>query len=236
MRLKHLCFLAMYWWSQSGFAQVSGDCESLAQVPGEEVLIVWNSEGPVRSRRGSEGDWKIKYGQLRPIAIIDGGEIREPRDTSLKKGESLWNVLNAEQQLVLTDVHTLNFLVRPGDAYCRFSADADLSNVKTHALFVNNQEFHLRRPTDSEQAEFDANIYPLTYCANHSGLFLRDIPPEDIPPCDAPELIGLSDINQNSKPEFWATDIGKWSTGIAIWEHTSRGYERIFSACPGCSD
>jgi hypothetical protein len=103
-------------------------------------------------------------------------------------------------------------------------------------LFANDREFRLRLPTDSEQAAFDEHIYPLTHCANRSGLVLRDVAPDDIPPCDGPRLIGLSDIDEDSKPEFWATDILKFATGIAVWEYYPSGYAREFSACPGCAD
>lgn len=236
MRPMSFSLVAIYWLTLSCFAQAPRDCGSSTHAVDHGTSIAWNSGRPVLSRRGAEGAAATKYGPLRLLAIVEDGEIREPRRSSLDKGESLWNVLDTQQEVVLTDIYALNFPVRPGDSYCRFSADADLSNVEPNALFASDRAFRLRRPSDSEQAEFDENIYPITYCANHSGLFLRDVPPEEIPPCEAPKLIGLSDLNENSKPEFWATDILKWSTGIAVWEFGPSGYERIFSGCPGCSD
>jgi hypothetical protein len=127
-------------------------------------------------------------------------------------------------------------LSTPGISWCLFSAEIDQSAVEENALFSNDREFHLRQPTESEQAAFDADMYPDSYCRNRGGLFLRDTPPEDIPPCAEPKLIGLTDVNGNQRPEFWATEVLKFSTGIAVWEHDGTQYRKVYSACPLCSD
>jgi hypothetical protein len=236
VRLKSLILFVVYWLSHSGFAQTAEDCDTLTESATDETLVAWNSLGPVLSRRGSDGPWQTKFGQLRAIAVVKDGLISEPRNAVLEKGEALWNVLDADQALVLAEIYPLFYLFRPGDSWCQFSAEIDQSEVEENALFTNDREFRLRLPTETEQAAFESNMYPSSYCANRAGLFLRDTSPDEIPPCDAPELIGLSDINGNQNPEFWATEILRYSTGIAVWEYDGRRYRKIFSACPQCGD
>jgi len=236
MRLNPFYVLAVCCMSEPGLAQSAPDCASLTQSTNKSTLIVWNAARPRTESRGTEGDVRTVLGPLRAIAIIEDGEIREPRNEVLTEGETLWSVVNAGQEVLLTKIHPWDYLLRPGISYCLFSAEAETSAVEPHALFTNDREFRLRPPTDSEQAEFDEHIYPITYCANRGGMFLRDVAPEDWPPCDAPKLIGLSDIDEDSKPEFWATDILKFATEIAVWEYYPTGYAREFRACPGCAD
>lgn len=38
-------------------------------------------------------------------------------------------------------------------------------------------------------------MYPDSYCANRGGMFLRDVPAEEIPPCKEPGIIGVSDVD-----------------------------------------
>ena len=236
MRLNPFYVLAVCCLSETSLAQTTPDCTLLTQSTNKSTLIVWNAARPRTESRGAEGDVRTVLGPLRAIAIIEDAEIREPRNEVLAEGETLWSVVNAGQEVLLTKIHSWDYLFRPGNPYCLFSAEAETSAIEPHALFTNDREFRLRLPTDSEQAEFDEHIYPITHCRNRSGMVLRDVAPEDIPPCDAPKLIGLSDIDEDSKPEFWATDILKFATGIAVWEHYPSGYAREFSACPGCAD
>lgn len=236
MRLMPAHFLLAYWATHSCFAQSSDDCDSLTQAANDETLIAWNSPAPVLARRGVADPLRTKFGQLRVIAIVKDGKIREPRNAVLERGASLWNVLDEGQELVLTDIYAVNFLFRPGTSWCLFSAEIDQDAVEEHALFANERGFHLRRPSESEQAAFDANMYPDSYCANRAGLFLRGAPPAAIPPCKEPKLIGLTDVDGNHRPEFWATEVLRYSTGIAVWEHNGKRYEKIYSACPLCSD
>ena len=236
MRVKTFYLFVACWVTHSCFAQIAEDCASLPQAAKDETLVAWNSRGPVRTQRGADGPIQTKYGQLRVVAIVKDGQIRQPRNAVLERGASLWNVLETDHEIVLTDIYAVNYLFRPGISWCLFSAEIDQSGVEENALFTNNREFHLREPTESEQAAFDADMYPLSYCANRAGMFLRDTPPEDIPPCDGAKLIGLSDIDGNQRPEFWATEVLRYSTGIAIWEYSGTRYEKVNSACPGCSD
>ena len=236
MGMKAFYLFVACWVSHACFAQTPEDCASLTQAASDETLVAWNSAGRVRTRRGADGPWQMKFGQLRTVAIVEDGQIRGPRNAVLEKGASLWNVLDADQELVLTDIYAVNYLFRPGISWCLFSAEIDQSAVEGNALFTNDREFHMRPPTESEQAAFAADMYPDSYCGNHGGLFLRDTAPEDIPPCKEPKLIGLSDVNGNQRPEFWATEVLKYSTGIVVWEHSGRRYEKIYRACPLCSD
>ena len=235
MRLKPAFFLSTWIIAYPCFAQVDG-CDSLAGPASDETLIAWNSPGPVTVQRGAAGSAQTVFGQLRAVAIVKDGQIREPRNAVLERGASLWNVMDEEQELVLADIYAVNYLFRPGSSACLFSAAIDQVAVEDSALFANNREFHLRQATESEQGDFAANIYPESYCANRGGLFLRDTPPEDIPPCKEPKLIGLTDIDGDRSPEFWATEVLKYSIGIAVWERNGRNFAKIYSACPLCSD
>jgi hypothetical protein len=236
MQVKSFFFLVACCVTHPCFAQATEDCGSLTPAQRDETLVAWNSPGPVRTRRGVDGPWQMKFGQLRAVAIVDDGQIREPRNAMLERGASLWNVLDARQEIVLTEIYAVNYLFRPGISWCLFSAEIDQSAVEEHALFTSDREFRLRQPTEFEQAAFDADMYPASYCMNRGGMFLRDVPPEDIPPCKEPKLIGLSDVNGNQRPEFWATEVLKYATGIVVWEHSGSRYEQIYRACPICSD
>ena len=236
MRVKPAYFLIAFWVAHPCLAQTDDECDSLAPEANGETLVAWNSPGPVLTRRGADGPPQIKFGQLRVVAVIKDGRIREPRNAVLERGASLFNVLDASQELVLTDIYAVNYLFRPGTSWCLFSAEIDQGEVEQGALFANDRAFRLRRPTESERAAFAANMYADSYCANRAGLFSRDTPPEDIPPCSEPLLMGLTDVDANQRPEFWATEVLRYSTGIAVWEHNGRRYEKIYSACPLCSD
>ena len=179
---------------------------------------------------------QMKYGQLRVIAIVKDGQIREPRNAVLERGASLWNVLDADQEVVVTEIYSENYLYRPGISWCLFSAQIDQSTVEVNDLFASDRGFRLRRPTESEQAAFDADMYPESYCANRAGMFLRDVRPEDVPPCEGAKLLGMSDVNGNQWPEFWATEILRYSTGLVVWEHDGARYDKVYRGCPGCGD
>lgn len=233
-RIHPLLLLLAYWPGHACLAQTSEGCDTLTRATSDETLVAWNSPGPVLTRWGTDGPWETQFGQLRVVAVVKDGQVREPRNAVLEKGEVLWNVLNAQQELALSDIISFDYLLRPGISYCLFSAEIDTATVDPNALFTNDRNFRLRPPTDAEQAVFDAVISPRSYCANRAGAYVRD--GETPPPCKVPELLGLSDVDGNGNPEFWTTEVLRYSTGIAVWENDGRRYEKIFSACPLCGD
>jgi hypothetical protein len=114
-----------------------------------------------------------------PKFVIEDGTIALAGDTALARGQTMWNVVDDQSVLALTDVHSVTYHYRDGVTWCLFSADTK--------------------------------------------------------PCDEPKLIGVSDINEDGRPELWGTRILKFATQIAVWD-TARGYTSTFSACPGCAD
>ena len=155
MQVTTFCFFVACWVTHPCFAQTTEDCDSLTQAGRDETLVAWNSPGPVRTRRGADGPLQMKFGQLRVVAIVEDGQIREPRNAVLERGASLWNVLDADQELVLTDIYAVNYLATPGISYCLFSAEIDQSAVEENALFANDRGFHLRRPTECSERGMD---------------------------------------------------------------------------------
>jgi hypothetical protein len=253
MRLKAFYLFTIFWSSHACLAQAREDCERL--TPGNDAIVAWyaglsvrtgTAPGRITHRQHAEPDsplpetdapdyvWETQYGPLRAIAVISNDEIQEPRNTVLIEGQTMSNVMDVETRLALTDVYSLVYLFRPGIAWCVFSAATDPSDVEPNTLFTNDPAFRLRPPTELEQERFNAYIYPRSYCGNHAGRVLIGIAPEDVPPCDEPQLIGMSDFDGNRNTRFWATEVLRYSTGIAVYD--GRSYEKVFSACPGCSD
>jgi hypothetical protein len=252
MRLKSSYLLTVFWLSHVCLAQVPEDCEL---TPGDDTIVAWytglsvrtgTAPGRIAHRQHAEPGsplpetdvpgyvWETQYGPLRAIAVIRDGEIQEPRNAVLTEGQTLWNVLDVETQLALTEVYSFVYLFRAGLAWCLFSAATDPSDIESNTLFTNDPAFRLCPPTDLEQVQFDEYIYPRSYCSNHAGLVLIGVAPEDVPPCDEPELIGVSDFDDNRSPRLWATEILKYSTAITVYDGST--FEKVFSACPGCPD
>lgn len=258
MHLSSLCVLAAFWFGHACLAQDVRDCEQLVPTASDETIIAWYSGVAVRTGTApgrivhnqrvdpnsplpatgvSDYVWETRYGPLRAIAVIQDGEILEARDTFLSQYSTMQSVIDAAIQVSLKEVYSDSYLYREGIYWCRFSAATDPEDIESNTLFTNDPDFSLRPPTSVEQADFDRNIYPQSYCANHAGLVLIDVASEDVPPCDAPKLIGVSDVDSDLVPEYWATEILRYSTGLAVWERAGLGsYRKLFSSCPGCAD
>jgi hypothetical protein len=256
MHPKVCFFLAIFCFSHFAVAQDSDACAPEVPTAADTTIIAWytgssirvgSAPGRIATRQhldvGTEPPeseipdfvWRTQFGPLRTIALIQDGAIEQAGDTAITRGQTMWNVVDDQSVLALTDVHSVRYHYRDGVTWCLFSGDTNRDDIEPNTLFTNDPSFALRQPTEAEQENFDRYIYPDTYCANRSGMFLRDVPPEEIPPCDEPTLIGVSDINEDGRPEFWGTEILKFATQITVWD-TARGYTSTFSACPGCAD
>jgi hypothetical protein len=84
-----------------------------------------------------------------------------------------------------------------------------------------------RKPTAKDRTEF--------YRLNKSCVQQGDYPEGKQPPCVRPELLAVSDINKNGKPEYWATEPYMWDTGVTVWENDGK-LVPLLEICVGCSD
>ena len=51
-----------------------------------------------------------------------------------------------------------------------------------------------------------------------------------------PELLAVSDIDDDGELEYWATRLFIYDTGITLWRRTADGRVELMTVCSGCSD
>ena len=237
MRMKAFYLFVACWATHFCFAQTPEDCDSLTQAANDETLVAWNSAGRIRTRRGADGPWQMKFGQLRTVAIVEDGQIREPKNAVLERGASLWNVLDPDQELILTDIYAVNYLFRPASSWClSLSRSIWQHAVEGQLLFSpRRSRFRLRPATEAGRHHSTATCVR-HLCGDHRALFLRDTA-QTVRSVRNQRLIGFGERNRSREAGILGDS--RVLTGFANWSSHSGDIkgstERCSGAWPLCS-
>ncbi len=203
------------------------DC-SFDNRPNEEgVLIAWITDDREFTEFGQGiKEQTIKVGDFRPIAILNGKEIKETDGATIRKGQSFWPVLSTTPPLKLNAVGSyFDFTVD----HCVYFGDFGKASLPRWTLVSNKPILGVfRTPTRKETAEF--------YRLNTTCVRQGDYPEGHEPPCVRPTLLAVSDFNKNGKLEYWATEPYLWDTGLTVWEDDNGVLTPLLQVCVGCSD
>jgi hypothetical protein len=205
------------------------DCSFAVRSKGEGVTIAWitGTRKTTQFGQGAETQTTIVE-PFRPIALLNGTSLKETLGAGIQKGQLFWRVLSPEEKPIkLSSVNA--FLDHMNEDHCVYFGS--IGNVDMPLWTLLSSEplpGVFRKPTSKDRAEF--------FRLNTTCVQQGDYPEGKAPPCVRPELLAVSDINRNGKPEYWATEPYMWDTGLTVWENNATALVPLMQICVGCSD
>jgi len=206
------------------------DCSIKPSSKEEGVLIAWTTDVRTTTQfgGGSSEEKTTVVGSFRPLALLNGSSLTESLGSWLYKDQPFWNILSPTSgPLKLSSVDS--FVDHMNDTHCVYYGTLNNTNLPKWTLLSSKplpDVFH--PPTQNDLNEF--------YKLNTKCVEQGDYPEGKQPPCTKPQLLAISDINKNGKPEYWATEPYMWDTGLTVWESDNGKLIELLSICVGCSD
>ena len=164
-----------------------------------------------------------EVGSFRAIAYVRGSELFAACGKDLTEGQRFWPVSVGESATVLTSVTAP---VEEMEDDCAHTANVS-PQMPRWTLLTSAPSESLREPTQEERGTFERFDFEC-------------IPQGDVEPgndeCSEPQLLAVSDIDNNGEVEYWATQPYTWDTGIGVWTTRAGTLTPVLKACPGCSD
>jgi len=193
------------------------------------LVIGWLTDVRETTQFGEGIETKTtRVGPFRPVALLRGSTITETSGSAIRKGQRFWRVLApGTTPLRLRTVDS--FLDYMNDPHCVYFGTFGTANPRRWTLLSSAPlPGVFRTPSRAERAEF-ARL-------NTTCIVQGDYPEDEAPPCTRPELLAVSDINKDRKPEYWATEPYNWDTGLSVWEEQNGKLVPLLQVCVGCSD
>lgn len=204
------------------------DCSLKPIVKSNAVLIAWITDVRKTTQFTSNSESVTTVVEsFRPVAVLEGTSLNEVEDSSIYKGQPFWQILSPSLK-PLKLISVSSFLDHMNYDHCVNYGTIDNATLPRWSL-LSSQPLPgvFRKPTQNDRDVF----YKLnTTCINQG-----DYPKGKAPPCVRPELLAVSDINNNQKLEYWATEPYMWDTGLSVWENTGT-LNKLLEVCVGCSD
>jgi len=220
-----LLLIAFFW---SSIVYSKNECALLPVIPENQILVGWITHERITTQFSS-GDEKGKttsVGAFRLVGAIEDNKIINTIGSSIKNGQTFWTANNPKNSVILDSVE--GFLDQINYAHCVYFASIKNNQYPRWTLFTSKPTNKFRTPSEDE-----TNLF---YKLNQTCVDQGDYPTGQEPSCTKPTLLAITDINKDSKLEFWATEPYKWDDGLTIWEYNGKGLIRIFAVCVGCSD
>jgi len=208
--------------------QAKDECSSLPVISNKQTLVGWVTNERTTSQWSAETNetTTTSLGSFRVVAVIEDGKIKETIGSSLKNGQKFWPIDNANTPVSLTSVN--GFLDHMNYDHCVYYASISNNKYTLWTLFTSKQDERFKTPNKSEIELF----YKLnTTCVNQG-----DYPVGKEPPCTKAKLLAITDVNNDKKPEYWATQPYMWDDGLTVWEYNGQELTRLLEVCVGCSD
>jgi len=226
MKLQIPLLLTIFIWSPLAFAK--NECETLPAISKNQTLVGWiTNERTTTQFSADEKESKTtSLGAFRIVAAIEDNKIIDTIGASIKNGQNFWPINNPKNSVLLTSVD--GFLDHMNYDHCVYSASLNSDKYPRWSLFTSKPDNRFRIPDKAETKLF--------YKLNKTCVNQGDYPEGKEPPCTKPKLLAITDINKDSKPEFWATEPYMWDDGLTIWEYNGKNLIKILDVCVGCSD
>lgn len=169
-----------------------------------------------------------RVGPFRVLALLRGSDLQVTDGNFIRDGLKSWAAVAPESAPVELS-RASAFVDAVGEDHCVYHA---WFQGRTPPLWTLLTSKPLRgvfnRPEVADRAYFFAHN---TTCVDQG-----DYEPDKKPPCTRPELLAVSDLDQDGSREYWATEPYMWDTGIKIWRQTPSGLKAIFEIAAGASD
>jgi len=191
--------------------------------------VAWYQSKDMMHTKDNGKTYNRTNGLLYVVASLSGSKIVPATNVELKSKQIMHAINNEGINEEVIHVFASDYIGKNNEVYCEYSGAVNFNGNNNNLLFTSSRETDFRKATDKENKEFMKFSYK--GCANNSGLQSDDAQDK----CKEAELIAVSDINKNGKPEFWATEIYKWYTGISVWEHNGQKHSKILESCPDCN-
>jgi hypothetical protein len=214
--------------TESSESKQPTDCPFDSSSKKEGVIIAWVTDVREFTEFGKEIKTQtVTVGSFRPLALLSNTGLQEELGATMHKGQSFWRVLSpSSNPLKLTAVGS--FFDHLVDR-CAYYGTLDKTNLPRWTLLSSKPlPGVFRAPSNKDRAEF--------YRLNTSCVIQGDYPEGKAPPCTRPELLAISDINKNGKPEYWATEPYIWDTGLTVGEISNGKIVPVLEVCVGCAD
>lgn len=204
------------------------NCPSSEYDAKEDTIITWYKNKDMMYSHDNGTTYKRSDGLLYVVALVKKNKILPATNVRVKIEQVMQQVNSKKQKQIIDHVFKYDYVSENDEIYCEYAGAINLKEESENIIFSSNSNVNFRNANKSEINEFEK--FSFKGCANNSGLAETD----KQAPCKEATLISITDINSNGKPEFWATEIYKWYTGITVWEHDGNTYKKIIEACPDC--
>jgi len=203
------------------------DCSLSATSQEDGVLIAWVTDVRETTQYGSgAGGETTTVEPFRPIALLKGSLLVEATGSGIRKGQAFWPVLSPESTPIRLKSAS-SFLDHMNEDHCVYFGTLENPKVALWTLLSSKPLKGFRPPSAEDRATFRR--------LNKSCVQQGDHAEGKEPPCVRPEIVAVSDINNNGKPEYWATEPYLWDTGLTVWENSGK-LVPLLQVCIGCSD
>jgi len=168
----------------------------------------------------------IKDPVLSPLLIIENKSFTTVNGNMLSRGMTLTLPLMPDKKYVKIK-NAGSYVEHIGPDYCVYYGEF-AENGQPEWTIVSTKDINsLRSPSLLQTKHF--------YQINTQCLRQGDYEKGKEPPCVKPQLIAVSDINQNNSLEYWYTEPYTWDTGFTVAEETeSNDLNVLVKACPSC--
>jgi len=193
-----------------------------------DTIVAWYKKKDMMYSHDGGATYKRSNGLLYVVALVKNKAILPATNVRVEADQIMQRVNTKDNKHKIEHVFKYDYVSANDEIYCEYAGAIHLNEKSENIIFSSNSNVEFRNANESEIKEFKK--FSFKGCANNSGLLKS----EKQATCKEADLISVTDINSNGKPEFWATEIYKWYIGITVWEHDGEKYKKIIEACPEC--
>jgi len=218
-KIKILIFFIALLFIQSANAKSEIRCKESNKLKSHKTLVGFT----YTNRRLYPSITEPVLGQL---VIIENNSFAKITGNMLSLGMKFTLPLKSNNKYV-TLKKAASYVERLGSDHCIYYGEFVESGIPEWTIVSTKEISSLRFPLPKESNHF----YKINTLCVQQG----DYDKGEGPPCVKPQLVAVSDINQNNRLEYWYTKPYMWNTGFTLAEETeSNDLIVIVESCPSC--
>lgn len=162
-----------------------------------------------------------------PFFKIKGNQILETNGQEVKSIKHLYRINDRLKINVKPKVSYDEICDHAGVLGCIWNSHSELINQPYYTILATSI-IRVEKPNQIDEQKF--------YEIDHSCVHQGEHPIDQMPPCKKPELIAVSDLNQNGKKEYWHTVPTTYRDGFAFSEinESQRSLISLAESDPDC--
>ena len=204
-------------------AAAADPCPTAAAASLDGVLVAWNTD--IRGTSDGNGG-RVTVGPFRSLAVIRDGSLGKTVGATIFKDQPFWRATDPQRAPVkLSSANS--FLDHMGEDHCVYHATLSDPSLPKWTLLTSKPLPGVFKPPTAPQVQLFSQSRCIVQGDHETG---------KEPPCTKPQVLAVSDINGNGRPEYWVTNPYMWDTGVTVWEESDGMRPLLLDVCTGCSD